>query len=406
MADQYDSKFDAPEGTTIDGPIRIKAIYIYPVKSCGPIELNRALLTKPGFMYDRCFAFATENVKGDTASEWRFISQRTKPYMSQIKTELWLPHKDSNPRDPLVEAGGCVVMTFRDLDSPSWINRLETFLHKRDLSMTPQFSVIAPLQPTPTQIGQFHVRLKNFGIHHRVAKGLDMANIPSVAASLPKLKNVLKIPERQCLTLLKCTPDTLHRTDRNLAPLENIGTPAVHGYTDQQPLNINSLSTVHAVSVLLPIENQPLNALRYRANIWITGTPAYEEETWKRYCILSKSENWEPRATVVPKLSVVCRTSRCIVPNVNLETGMPETDIPPPWKKRGKPQPSTTLVKHRTVENGNKMALGYIGMHCVPEDLDLKEAEIQKAGLYIAVSDEIEVLERGVHLYGSTGSDY
>ncbi|KAJ6097010.1 hypothetical protein N7486_007756 [Penicillium sp. IBT 16267x] len=406
MADQYDSKFDASEGTAIDAPVRIKAIYIYPVKSCGPVEVNRALLTKTGFMYDRCFAFATKNGKGNSASEWRFISQRTKPCMSQIKTELWLPHKESNPRDPLVQAGGCVVMTFRDPDIPSWINRLETSFHKQDLSVTPEFSVIAPLHPTPTQIDEFQIRLKDFGIHHRVAKGLDMANIPSVAASLPKLKKFLKIPEGQCLTLLKCTPDTLHRTDRNLAPLENIGTPAVHGYTDQQPININSLSTVHAVSVLLPPENQPLNALRYRANIWITGPPAYDEETWKRYRILSKSVNAEPRAMVEPKLSVVCRTSRCIIPNVNLDTGMPDTDIPPPGKRRGRPQPSTTLVEYRTVENGNKMALGYIGMHCVPEDQDLKEADAQKAKLYIAVGDEIEILERGVHLYGSTGNDY
>ena len=94
------------------------------------------------------------------------------------------------------------------------------------------------------------------------------------------------------------------------------------------------------------------------------------------------------------------------MPNVNIDTGKFDADTPPPDKKRGKPQPSTTLVKHRTVETGNKMALGYIGMHSVPEDRDLKEAEMQQTGLYVEVGDEIEVLERGEHLYGSTGNDY
>ncbi|KAL6232522.1 hypothetical protein BDW75DRAFT_247116 [Aspergillus navahoensis] len=408
MADQYDTKFDAAEGSAVHGPARIKAIYLHPIKSCGPVEVNRALLTKAGFMYDRCFAFATEIIKRDTdpASKWRFISQRTLPKMSQIETELWLPHKDSNPHDPLVRAGGCLVLTFQDRDTPGWINRLEAIVHTRNLFAVPHLSFIAPLNVTATQIKEYQIRMETFGIHHRHAKGLDMGNLPSLAAALPKLKKFLGIPEDRKLTPLRCTPDTLTRTDGDLAPLEYIGSPAVHGYTDQQPININSLSSVHAVSALLPPENQPLNALRFRASMWITNVPAFEEETWKRYRILPKSADSEPRASVAPTLSVVCRTSRCTMPNVNPNTGVFDADIPPPEKKRGRPQPSTTLVKYRTVESGNKMALGYIGMHFVPEDRSLKEAEEQGAALYVEVDDEIEVLERGVHLHGSTGSDY
>ncbi|KAF5863330.1 hypothetical protein ETB97_010330 [Aspergillus alliaceus] len=408
MADQYDSQYDAPEGTVTDGPIRIKAINIHPIKSCGPIELNRALLTKTGFMYDRCFALATEMGKNNAAMEtkWRFISQRTKPGMSQIRPELWLPHKESDSHDPLVLAGGCLLVKFPDPDTSSWVNRLEAFFHAGNPFAKPEVSCIVPLEPTPTMIDEFKIQLKTFGIHSRDAKGLDMGAIPSVAAALPKLKRYLRIADDQDLTLLRCTPDTLTLTDKNLAPLEHIGTPSVHGYTDQQPININSLSSVHAASALLPPENQPLNALRFRANIWITGAPAFEEENWKRYRILPKGTSIEPRADVAPTVSVVCRTSRCTMPNVNPETGIPSTDNPAQDKKRGKPQPSTTLIQHRTVEDGNKSALGYIGMHCVPEDRCLKKAAEQNAGLYVAVGDEIEVLERGVHLYGSTGNDY
>ncbi|PLN85753.1 hypothetical protein BDW42DRAFT_131649 [Aspergillus taichungensis] len=412
MADQYDSEFGVPEGTTTNGPLSIKAIYIHPVKSCGPIELDRALLTKSGFLYDRFFALAAEVIEtqdtstGDSGSKWQFISQRTKPSMSRIKTELWLPHERSNTNDPLVQAGGCVVLTFPDPDTSSWIARLETIFHTGSISATPRISFIAPLQPTPAQIAQSQVKPKTFRIHARDVTGLDLGTIPSVSAVLPKLKRFLGIPKTQGLTLLKCTPESLTRTDRNLAPLEYIGSPATHGYTDQQPININSLSSVHATSALLPIENQPLNALRFRANIWMTGAPAYAEETWKRYRILPKETSMGPRADVAPTLSVVCRTSRCTIPNVDPDTGTFETDRPLPGKKKGKPQPSTTLVEHRTVETGNKKALGYMGMHCVPEDRDLVEAARQGAGLYVEVGDTIEVLERGEHLYGSTGNDY
>ncbi|KAL4895039.1 hypothetical protein BDV59DRAFT_200296 [Aspergillus ambiguus] len=390
MADQYDPKFDVPEGTTTDKSIRIKALYIHPVKSCGPIEVNRALLTKIGFLYDRCFAFASEvpDEESRTHSKWRFISQRTKPMMSLIKTELWLPHEKSPSSDPLVQAGGCAVLTFEDPDAAGWVERLETFFYTRSCDAKPQLSFIVPLQPTAAQMDEFQIKMRPFGIHSRDAQGLDMGGIPSVAAALPKLKKFLGVPESQALTLLKCTPDTLTRTDRNLAPLAHIGTPSVHGYTDQQPININSLSSVHAVSALLPPENQPLNALRFRANIWLTGAPAYDEETWKRYRILPKGGGAEPRADVAPTM------------------GGFDADQPPPGRKRGKPQPSTTLVRHRTVEDGNKAALGYLGMHCVPEDRSLTEARAQNAGLYVEVGDEIEVLQRGEHLYGSTANDY
>lgn len=402
MADQYDPKFRLPEDSTANEPIRIKSLYIHPVKSCGYIEVDRALLTKTGFLYDRCFALAVE----ESPNSWRFISQRTKPTMCLISTELWLPHDTSSAHDPLVQAGGCVVLSFPDPDVPGWTSWLETLFYTWTPSAKPEVSVVVPLEPTASQTDSWNIKIRPFGIHGREAKGLDMGAIPSIADALPKLKRFLRIPEKQNFTLLRCTPKTLTRTDRNLAPLQYIGSPSVHGYTDQQPVNINNISSVQAVSELLPPENQPLNALRFRANIWVTGAPAYSEETWKRYRILPNRDTTEPRADVAPVLSVVCRTSRCTMPNVNPDTGVFDADIPAPDKKKGKPQPSTTLIEYRTPETGNAKALGYLGMHCVPEDRSLEEAKKQERGLYVEVGDEIEVLERGVHLYGSTANDY
>ncbi|OAP63162.1 hypothetical protein AYL99_02389 [Fonsecaea erecta] len=401
LADQYDAKYDGDEETLPKSPIVIKALYIHPIKSCAPIELERAQLTKAGFAYDRCFALAVE-AKTD---EWQFISQRTKPQMARIKEELWLPGPGSKRGNVLVEAGGCLVVSFPDPDPAYPLQRLRTAFETWTLSAKPEVRFTVPLLPSPGHINQMKIQMRHFTIHSRQATGLDLGQLPGVAAAIPKLKRFLNIPARQNLTLIRCTPDTLVRTTRNLAPLDHIGTPAMHGYTDQQPVHIINLSSVHSVSQLLPTENQPLSALRFRANIYLTGPPAFSEETWKRYRILPSKAATIP-TRVASTLSVVCRTSRCTMPNVNPDLGVFEHDNSRPDRKKGVPQPSTTLIEHRTVEDGNPAALGYMGMHCVPEDASLKEARDRNGEPYVEVGDEIEVLETGSHLYGSTGNDY
>lgn len=408
MDDQYDAKYAAPEGSKTQGPVSIKAIFIHPVKSCGPVELDRAILTKSGFLYDRVFAFATNATPGgpSDAPPLQFISQRTKPKMSLIKSELWLPHGSSDKEDPLVKAGGCIVLKFPDPDPVTWVQKVQMVFEGGSMSDTPHHSFIVPLSPPAADAANVDLATKPFTIHSRTANGINMTSIPSVAGAIPKLKKFLGYSDRHTLAIFKCTPDTLTRTDKNLAPLANIGSPAVHGYTDQQPVNINSISSVQAVSDLMPDENKPLNALRFRANLWITGSSAYDEESWKRCRIGHRGSGGHRLSSLDVTLSVVCRTSRCTMTNVDPGKGAFSSETPPEGKKIGKPQPTTTLVDYRTVEDGNKAALGYIGMHAVPEDMDLKTAAEKSEQLYVQVGDEIEVLERGEHLYGSTANDY
>ncbi|KAF4958871.1 hypothetical protein FGADI_2073 [Fusarium gaditjirri] len=398
MSDQSDLRYDLPENSESSSPIRVKAIFVHPIKSCAPVELNRAQLVKSGFVWDRCFALATEvnRAESEGGPIWRFISQRTKPLMSQIKTELWLRPEGRDTRSSF-DSVGCLVFKFPDPDPLTLLDQLKALLFSHQKLIT----AFVPLSPDENYLKKHGIAMKTFAIHSREAKGLDMGRAPSIAAALPKLKRLLNIPEHQNLTLLHCTPNTLVPTEKNLAPLEHIGKPAVHGYTDQQPVNVNSLASIHAVSALLPKENQPLNALRFRANIWITGAPAFDEETWKRYRVVPKQQH-----AASPSLSVVCRTSRCTLPNVDPLTGKFDTDKPDSGKTRGNAQPSSTLVRHRTVEDGNPRALGYLGMHCVPENAGLQQAVHGVGSLYVEVGDEIEVLERGVHLYGSTANDY
>ena len=404
MEDQFDAKYDIPEHAPLEGPVRVKALYVHPVKSCAGVQVQRAMLTKTGFLYDRCFAMAAEVEDPEDPKKllWKMLTQRKKPAMSQIKAQIWLSRQQDHSSGTESKDGGYVVLRFDDPDPPGWLDRVAAVIYNLDMNAVPQVTCILPLQLPDSS----ETSLRTFKIHDRLAKGCDMSYVPSVAAALPKLKKFLQVRPERGLAIMRCTPDTTVRTKKDLAPLDRIGTPALHGYTDGQPLNVNNVSSVRAVSALLPPENQPLNAVRFRANVWISGAPAYEEESWKRCRIVPKAALPRPRAKVAPCLSVVCRTSRCTMPNVNIETGTFEADLPLADKKNGKPQPSTTLVAHRMVESQNKSALGYLGMQCVPEDRDLQEARNQEQGLYVEVGDEIEVLERGVHLGGSTANEY
>lgn len=401
LDDETDRKYDKAEGDPTPGSVRIKALCIHPIKSCRPIEVKRALLTKTGFAYDRCFSFATEKTPGD----WRFLSQRTKPGMALIEQHLWLPDAESDPDHVSVKSGGVLAVSFPDPDPPSMIARTAAVLETGRWSAQPQVSFIVPLRPTSAQIDNWGLRIKSFGIHERKSAGLDYSDVPAFAAVLPKLKRYLQLSAKENLTLMACTPDTLAPADTNLAPLEHIGTPSKLCYTDQQPLHIVNLPSVHATSQLLPRENQPLSARRFRANIFVTGAPAFSEERWKRFRVLPGGS--KSKIFALPSMSVVCRTSRCTMPNVDPQSGQISYENPPPGRKKGKPQPSTSFAEHRMVEDKqvNPTALGYMGMHCVIEDSTFGKGADENE-VYVQVGDEIEVFETGTHRWGSTAHDY
>jgi uncharacterized protein YcbX len=397
LNDENNRKYDKTEDDSTPDIVRIKALCIHPIKSCRPIEVKRALLTKTGFAYDRWFSFATEKTPGD----WRFISQRTKPGMALIEQHLWLPHAESDPKHVSVRSGGILVVSFPDPDPPSILARAIAVLEKGRSSARPQVSFTIPLRPTPEQIDDWGLRMKGFGVHDRKSSGLDYSDVPAFAAVLPKLKRYLHLSEKENLTLMACTPDTLVPADTNLAPLEHIGTPSQLCYTDEQPLHIINLPSVHAASQLLPSENQPLSARRFRPNIFITGAPAYSEEMWKRFRVLPRGTR--SKTATLPSMSVVCRTARCTMPNVEPESGHISYENPPPGRKKRKPQPSTTFAEHRMVEEKqvNPIALGYMGVHCVIEDSTFGGGEV-----YVEIGDEVEVIETGVHRWGSTAHEY
>lgn len=136
-------------------------------------------------------------------------------------------------------------------------------------------------------------------------------------------------------------------------------------------MHILNLASVHDVAGKLPRDPTPngmwkfpiINALRYRANIYFTGPPAFHEDNWTKAKIGSTPYH------------ISCRTTRCKLPNVDPETGIADAN-----------EPMTTMRKYRVIDEGSKNAV--LGMQVTP----LEAGEVK-------VGDTIEVLETGSHYF-------
>lgn len=137
-----------------------------------------------------------------------------------------------------------------------------------------------------------------------------------------------------------------------------------------------NLASVHNVAENLPVKKSEfqwqnhhtlLNALRFRANIYITGPPAFHEDDWAKAKIASPSDS----ASTTYHIS--CRTTRCKLPNVDPESGVADRN-----------EPMTTMRKYRVIDEGSKSAC--LGMQITP----LEDGEVK-------VGDHVEVLEIGKH---------
>lgn len=60
--------------------MRLSSIVVYPIKSCGPIALQRATVTRRGLLHDRRFLIVE--------TSGRFVTQREEPRLTQVKTAI------------------------------------------------------------------------------------------------------------------------------------------------------------------------------------------------------------------------------------------------------------------------------------------------------------------------------
>ena len=181
---------------------RIEALFVYPIKSCYPIELPCATITETGIEYDRQFCFAQwheptatayaskENApkKGssaywDSRPHWEFMTQRQNPSLTHLKVQIWRPDpnlRDYSEKDENVESGGCLIVSFDYAPPLTSIRNIWSVITAKvcamDMSAVPRWTFQVPLNPSLEQIQERKYASENVRVWRDEVGALDMTS--------------------------------------------------------------------------------------------------------------------------------------------------------------------------------------------------------------------------------------
>lgn len=329
-----------------------------------------------GLKFDRLFAFAQLKspfpVSLDTPESekaehrWKFMTQRDFPLLAQVRTEVWLPDPASTKYSanvPAIQSGGILVISY-----PYESDGIRGVLQKIWVALggqPPRRSVQIPLCPSPQQIQQNGYTLEPMQIWKDTPMALNMGSTIGPKAQLYLEELQAHLGCTNPLALFRVSENHRREVFRCAPRKEELGWQAQIGFGDAYPLHILNLASVRDLGSKLQIGTPKLSVLQFRPNIIVTGVEPYAEDHWKRIRIGSSEYH------------VSCRTTRCLLPNVNQNTGFAH-----------KTEPNKTMRSFRCIDRGAE-GKACLGMQMVPL---AEEADIQ-------VGNAIEVLEIGEHYY-------
>ncbi|CAI9635967.1 mosc domain containing protein [Alternaria burnsii] len=390
LEDQYSKRYAKGSDPTPQKPWTVKALFVYPLKSGAPVELDKSDIDRTGLKYDRQFTLAQQvtslpTLDGKVTSEWHFMTQRKFPRLAKVETEIWVPDPSARgykEDGEWVKSDGCLIIRFpfspdTDFTLEGLINYGRIMLAKLSRQSEPTLEFRVPFNP-PQE------RIEKKGYRNEVLRiWKDSPVALNVSSEIDR-----EVFEKLRYTLGAANPIALFRIDANAyrevhkcAPKKgDVGFETVIGMHDSYPVHILNLASVHDVASKLPNPSSDfgeiwqrhltlLDALRFRANIYITGPPAFAEDNWKKAKLTSSG------STSSLDMHISCRTTRCKLPNVDPKTAIAD-----------KNEPLTTLRSYRIIDQGSKNAC--LGMQVTPLNMGT-----------VAVGDKIEVLETGEHFF-------
>ncbi|KAL5117104.1 hypothetical protein ACEQ8H_004929 [Pleosporales sp. CAS-2024a] len=368
LHDQYSKKYARGGTRTPANPWTIKAMFIYPVKSCAPLELDSSEIQPTGLKYDRQFSFghlvsALPLPDGKVESEWQCMTMRQFPRLVKIETEVWIP----DPAAPgyredgeWVRSDGCLVMRFPFSPDMDWslqgIKSLGKMLAAKLAGRSePMLEIRLPFNPPLDRIRRKRYATRALSIWNHVPQALDMA-AEMDAETLAKLQYT--VGASNPVTLFRIHPEHPRLVTDKAPKQEHAGFQTAIGMHDSYPVHILNMASVHHVASKMPRQSHVayqmvapiLNVLRFRANLYVTGPPAFDEDGWDKARITSPTGALAHDAV---DMAISCRTTRCKLPNVDPETADVDRN-----------EPNSTLRKYRMVDEGSKNPC--LGVQVVP----------------------------------------
>lgn len=371
LANEFDKKFSegrppSSEETSAEW-WRLKSLWIYPVKGCGGVELNRGTIISTGMEYDRQFTFAQLRSpfpvalhtpeKEKSAHTWECVTQKDFPRLARVRTEMWVPDQSTDTYSPHaedVESGGVIIISFpyqefgwRGLFA-KWGAALK--------GAVPEMEFRVPYDPSPAQIEKSGYKAENMNIWNETITALNLEiEIPE------EMRYYLGISNKLGLFRLCNTSNNSEFQSQNLEGGKPELEP-ISGFQDVYPIHLVNLASIRDIeSKMVKTRTTPrLSAANFRANLIITGPDAYHENCWRRIKI------------GFYEYDVVHRTSR----SKRLKS---EID--------GKKCQDGTIWNYRTEDEGPGLDVLTLGMNMIPLS---KEAALR-------VGDEILLLEIDAH---------
>lgn len=370
--------------TAGSGEAEVKSLFIYPIKSCRGIEVARAKVVRTGLEFDRLFTFAQLKSAGggrddeakDDQPAWEFITQRQFPLLATVEVELWQPDLDKlrgGERETKSDETFLVLRFPHKQAGAAGV--LQSFAAKclRGWRAVPEEEVLLPVAfPSAAEI-----TAKGY-TRERVRIWKDTATALNMGSELPEaLRRYLGVSNR--LGLFRIDPEGLRPVFKCAPAKEAAGYQPVVSFQDSYPLHILGLSSVQELKTQVKKDADlgNLDPKRFRANIFVSGTPAYDEDSWTKIRLTDPSHKEDQSV-----FHVSCRTTRCKLPNVDPETGI-----------RHPAEPDRTLRASREIDEGAPKK-GCLGMQVTPL-FDKPESPES----YLAVGMSIEVLNRGEHFF-------
>ncbi|KEY71485.1 hypothetical protein S7711_03552 [Stachybotrys chartarum IBT 7711] len=355
-------------------PGRIQSLHVYPVKSCRGVELARSRVVPTGLEFDRIYTFAQRRSNAHDGDAWEFATQRQLPRLANVKVDLWLPDHTKTSRQLGKLSDAFIVVRFPWEDAGVF-QQLAAKI-SRGLRGVPEKEFMVPVEfPSKQEVENRGYTFANVRIWKEITKALNMGKeIP------PQLATYLGV--KGDLALFRMDPTNQREVFRCAPKSDEVGYQPVVDFHDAYPLHLLSLSSVHDLSSKIQKDEimTKLDARRFRANIIISGTDAYDEESWR--LLRFHDANDKDKQSV---FDVSCRTVRCKMPNVDPDTGI-----------RHRTEPDNSLRKYRNVDEGSP-TLGCLGMQMCPIFPDAEKSLLYES--FVEVGMQIDVLKRGAHLY-------
>ncbi|KAH6685673.1 MOSC domain-containing protein [Plectosphaerella plurivora] len=371
----------------------LQALSIYPIKSCRGIELDRSRVLPTGLEFDRLYTFAQLKSPKPAAADasekpktttWDFITQRQFPLLATVKVDVWVPNPARRQAAGLLDEGkpgeSWIVLRF-PWKASGWKGTFQNAAAKlaRGWRAVPETEILLPTAfPADWEVKDRGYVYEDVKIWKDVVTALNMkTDLPKELAQYLGVSNPLG--------LFRVDPGKLRNVYRCASTSEEAGYQPIVGFQDAYPLHLISLGSLQDFGSMVPkdADLKQLDVQRFRANLIISGSPAYDEETWKSLRFKPGTSSLTGNA----EFQVACRTVRCKMPNVDPQTGF-----------RHRNEPDRSLRKFREVDEGAPKH-GCMGMQVCPLFDDAGNVDSADLRTWVEVGMEIEVVERGDHLY-------